>query len=153
MALKLRSLRRKEVTVPLNPETFLKSTHPTADGLENDLPEKMKFSQWKRVEVEEKGRKKQVMRIVETEVERATFIASFENQKNDFSNHVWRVRKQYEEIKKLKENLSKNHYILQMDFAENYACKSSEEIQSAYWNMTGVTLHPVVVYYASEKDH
>ena len=108
--------------MPLNPETFLKSTQPTADGLENDLPEKMKFSQWKRVEVEEKGRKEQVMRIVETEVERTTFIASFENQKNDFSNHVCRVRKQYEEIKKLKENLPKNHYILQMDFAENYAC-------------------------------
>lgn len=45
----------------------------------------MKFSQWKRVEVEEMGRKEQVMRIVETEVERTTFIASFENQKNDFS--------------------------------------------------------------------
>lgn len=59
----LRSLRRKGVTVPLNPETFLKSTQPTADGLENDLPEKMKYSQWKRIEVEEKGRKKQVKRI------------------------------------------------------------------------------------------
>ena len=100
MALKLRSLRREGVTVPLNPETFLKSTQPTANELENDLPENLKFSQWKRVEAEEKGRKKQVMRIVETEVERTTFIASFENQKNDFSNHVCRVRKQYEEIKK-----------------------------------------------------
>ena len=75
MAQKLRSLRREGVTVPLNPETSLKSTQPTADGLENDLPEKMKISQWKRVEAEEKGRKKQVMRIVETEVERTTFIA------------------------------------------------------------------------------
>ena len=34
-----------------------------------------------------------------------------------------------------------------MDFAENYACKSIDEIQSAYWNMTSVTLHPIVVYY------
>ena len=76
--------------MPLNPETSLKSTQPTADGLENDLPVEER-------EAEEKGRKKQVMRIVETEVERTTFIASFENQKNDFSNHVCRVRKQYEE--------------------------------------------------------
>ena len=38
MTLKLRSLRREGVTVPLNPETFLKSTQPTVDGLENDLP-------------------------------------------------------------------------------------------------------------------
>lgn len=61
--------------MPLNLETSLNSTQPTADELENDLPEKMKFSQWKRVEAEEKGRKTQVMRIVETEVERTTFIA------------------------------------------------------------------------------
>lgn len=34
-----------------------------------------------------------------------------------------------------------------MDFAENYSCKSVEEIQSAYWNQTDVTLHPAVAYY------
>lgn len=29
---------------------------------------------------------------------------------------------------------------------ENYNCKSVEEIQPAYWNQTGVTLHPTVIY-------
>jgi hypothetical protein len=38
-----------------------------------------------------------------------------------------------------------------MDFAENYSCKSVEEIQSAYWNKAAVTLHPTVVYY-KEQD-
>lgn len=36
-----------------------------------------------------------------------------------------------------------------MDFTENYACKSIEEIQSAYWNQCAVTLHPVVIYFKS----
>jgi hypothetical protein len=39
-----------------------------------------------------------------------------------------------------------------MDFAENYSCKSVEEIQTAYWNQTGVTLHPVVVYYRKNGE-
>ena len=34
-----------------------------------------------------------------------------------------------------------------MDFAENYSCKSLEKVQSAYFNQTSVTLHPVVVYH------
>jgi len=30
---------------------------------------------------------------------------------------------------------------------------SMDEIQSAYWNATSVTLHPVVVYYWSDNDN
>lgn len=37
-----------------------------------------------------------------------------------------------------------------MDFAENLTCTSAEEVQSAYWNSSEVTLHPVVTYYRAE---
>ena len=47
----------------------------------------------------------------------------------------------------LKKNLRENDALIQMDFSENFVCQSAEEIQSAYWNSTSVTLHPVVVYY------
>jgi hypothetical protein len=47
----------------------------------------------------------------------------------------------------LKENVPANEVIIQMDFAENYCCKTMGEIQSAYWNQTPVTIHPVVVYF------
>jgi hypothetical protein len=67
-------------------------------------------------------------------------------------NTIQRVYKQYEEIKRLKENLPTNHLLVQMDFAENYSCKSVEEIQTAYWNQSGVTLHPVVVYYKKNGE-
>ena len=36
--------------------------------------------------------------------------------------------------------------IIHMDFAENYCCKSMDEIPSAYWNKNLMTLHPAVVY-------
>ena len=44
----------------------------------------------------------------------------------------------------LKENLPAHEIILQMDFADNFACRSLDEVQTAYWNQTSVTLHPVV---------
>ena len=34
--------------------------------------------------------------------------------------------------------------MIQLDIAENYTCHSCEEVQSAHWNKTSVTLLPVV---------
>ena len=39
-----------------------------------------------------------------------------------------------------------------MDFAEDYKCQSQDEIQSAYWNTTQVTIHPAVVYYKDDDN-
>ena len=46
--------------------------------------------------------------------------------------------------------LTESEAIVQMDFAENYTCQSLEEVQSAYWNASMVTLHPAIAYYRSE---
>jgi len=56
------------------------------------------------------------------------------------------MKTQFEQIRLLKEKLPLYHVVIHMDFAENYGCKSLEEIQSAYWNQQSVTLHPIVVY-------
>ena len=39
-----------------------------------------------------------------------------------------------------------------MDFAENYSCTVSDNVQSSYWNQTGVTLHPCVIYYCNDGN-
>ena len=36
---------------------------------------------------------------------------------------------------------------IHLDFAEDYRCRSQEEVQSAYWNTLTVTLHPAVIYF------
>ena len=61
-----------------------------------------------------------------------------------------RVKAQFEALRKCKQNLCENECLVQMDFAENSVCKPLEEVQSGYWNQTGVTLHPIVVYYLAE---
>jgi len=60
---------------------------------------------------------------------------------------------QYLQTWKLKETLPENKIIIHMDFAENYTCKSANEIQSAYWNTTQVTLHLMVTYYRGTEGN
>ena len=65
--------------------------------------------------------------------------------------HVSRIRTQYQEMKHLKENIPSDCCIVHMDFAENYSCKTVQEIQWAYWNQTNVTLDLIVIYYKKTR--
>jgi hypothetical protein len=95
------------------------------------LPALVKFSQWKKIEVIEKEKKKYVTRIVEIEKDRQDFIDFLEDQTAEFKGHANRVYKQYEEIKRLKENLTTNHLLVQRDF-----CKETLTIAIlAGWSM------------------
>ena len=55
-------------------------------------------------------------------------------------------------MKLLKNSLEDNELIVQMEFAKNYSCQSLDEIQSAYWNQTTITLHPTVIYYKQGQE-
>ena len=150
-ALTAKALRRYGIIVPVNPEEMLKEERlkeKVREEIKDDTD--IKLSQWKRVEIEEKGKKKYVTKIVESTLEKEEFVTKFENQIDEFGSHVERVSTQYSQIRTLKEKLPDHHMIIQMDFAENYSCRSLEEVQSAYFNQTTVTLHPMVVYYNDE---
>ena len=60
-----------------------------------------------------------------------------------FRKHADRVRVQYAQLKRLKENLPHGEVIAQMD----HLCQSCDEVQSAHRNSTMVSLHPVVIYF------
>ena len=149
MTLCIQALKSMGVIVPLNPENFIDDEN-NMQIVRNNVPEKIKFCQWKRVAVEHKGRKKMVMKIVDTELEKSDFLIHFKKEIVEFCSHVARVKRQYAEIQTLKANLNNNEVIIHMDFAENYVCKTVEEVQSAYWTQMGVTLHPVVIYFNNE---
>ena len=144
MSLLLKSARNEKVQVSINADKVLDTKETfLADLKETVTSEEIVMNQWKRVTIE----KKMVMRVVNQKMTKQEFIDHTESQMQEFESHVSRVKTQYEEIKHLKENLPENHIIVQMDFAENWACKSLNEIQSTYLNMTNVTLHPFVIYY------
>ena len=80
-------------------------------------------------------------------------VNHFENQMQEFDQHVKRVNTRYNQIRNLKENLPAQNMILQMNFSESYSRKSLHEVQSAYFNQTGVTLHPAVAYYHDSEGN
>ena len=71
---------------------------------------------------------------------------------HSFRSHVNRVYTQFKQQKNLKENLPDNHVYIHMDFAEDYRCRSQNEIQSVYWSPTQVTIYPVVMYYKNRRE-
>lgn len=144
-AFKLKMLKNEGIVTTMNPDEFIRQNTIVE---EDKLPERISYSVWKRVTMKD-GKKK--MKIVKEEMERQAFFKIWEKDTEEFRNHVGRVQKQYSEIRKLKEALPEHEVIIQMDFAENYACKTADEIQSAYWNQSSVTLHPMVVYFRDEN--
>ena len=116
------------------------------DDIEN---ERIAYSTWKRVDTGD-GKKK--VSLVVVDISKQHYKETCLSSILQFREHMRLVNNQYVEIRKLKENLPLNHVVAQLDFSENYTCTSMEEVQSAYWNQSMVTLHPVVIYYKSIED-
>ncbi|XP_053389868.1 uncharacterized protein LOC128552829 [Mercenaria mercenaria] len=148
-SLTIKALRREGFDISMNPEKGMGQV-PSSEIMKSKLGESVALSQWTRIEVEEKGKKKYVTKIVESQMSADKFVSHVKDQMSEFDAHVNRVRIQYEQIRTIKEKLPEHEMLIQLDFAENYSCKSLEEVQSAYFNQTSVTLHPMVVYYRSD---
>ncbi|MES9901650.1 MAG: hypothetical protein ABW168_03080 [Sedimenticola sp.] len=154
MALLLKALKSHGVNVPTNPNEYGRQLQQgkTPDYYVSQLSTEIKhvkYGQWKRVDKPD-GRK--MTTVVTEEVEKEEFCKQFSEQTCEFLVHNNRVTEQYNAMKDLKQNLPDNHAFVQMDYAENFTCSSADEVQCAYWNKTGVTIHPVVVYYRDNEN-
>jgi hypothetical protein len=138
------------VDISANPEVVKRTV--TLDDLKQKLNAlentQKEFEHWKRVEVD--GKKK--MRIVKTVLPHVEFVELMLKEYESFLKHTDRISAQYSAIYHLKETLQVGHVIVQMDFAENFQCQTMDKMQSAYWNATSVTLHPVVAYYRLSEN-
>ena len=151
MAMKLKCLKNAGLNVSVNPESVSRSLDVIEMRalVDTVADQPIEFESWKRVDCQD-GKKR--MKVVKTEMTRDAFIDSFMKEYVAFLGHVERVRNQYHAVAKMKANLQAGDVVAQMDFAENFTCQSQDEVQSAYWNSTAVSLHPVVVYYKAD-DH
>ena len=151
-------LRNLNKSVQANPDTFIK--HFDSDDIQK-LFDGCKvttydYEEWQKVEVkvrtrsgEEKTKKK--IKVVRKTRTKTDFELYFQKQIAGFRENVKRIRNQYIVQRDLKENLPPNHIYIHMDFAKDYKCRSQEEIQSAYWSQTQVTIHPVVAYFKNKE--
>ena len=145
----LRSLK-KVLTEPLtpSPDVFVKSyqTEEAVKGLVDIVTAtEVTVQQWQRVLDARDGKRR--VKVVSTNMPLSEFKDKFVQDFDKFSEHNARAKTQYTQLRQLKENLPANRIIIQMDFAENFTCASTDAVQSAYWNQATVTLHPCVVYY------
>ncbi|KAL3842133.1 hypothetical protein ACJMK2_020181 [Sinanodonta woodiana] len=151
MSLKIKALNNLGIRISKNPDVLIKAYDSNKELLkmiEAVEERSIKFFNWKRVQ---EGNK---MRYIELEenMEKEAFIEKFDRELNDFREHAKRVTNQYNEMRRLREHLPENEVVVWMDFAENYGCVSLEEIQSAYWNATSISLHTMVVYSKAGND-
>lgn len=151
MALKVNALRKLGVGLSQNPDKLVETEPANIIEMLAVLPATVPYKTWKRVSITDKGKEFQKMKIVEQSANKEAFIEDFKKDLEDFRNHTQRVKKQYAELRNLKQNLPLNEAMIQMDFSENFTCRSLEEIQSAYWNQTSVTIHPAVIYFRDKE--
>lgn len=148
-SLKLRCLKNLGVCSCTSPDKFVEDFDDDAINgmLEHVSTENIRYQEWKRVKMSDG---KERIRIVDQEENKQDFIKVMKESVDKFREHVKRVKDQYRALRQMKEKLPEKHLILQMDFSENYTCQAMEEIQSAYWNSSMVTLHPCVSYYKTD---
>lgn len=68
--------------------------------------------------------------------------------KEKLGKHVYNIRHQYAALRGVKENLSEDEVVLHIDFAENFLCKYSSEIQAVHFGDSHkqASLHTGVAY-------
>lgn len=146
VAFKVQAMRKLDIKISENPENVCLHKDNVTELFNkiDDTVTTLKYKTWKRVEVDSKVKK---MMVVETEVPVEKFIDIVKADVVEFYEHVNRLREQYKQLKANKETLADKEAIVQMDFSENYSCRALDEVKTAYWALTSVTLHPVVIYF------
>ncbi|CAH0560416.1 unnamed protein product [Brassicogethes aeneus] len=113
---------------------------------------------WKttKEEFEKNGKKIQVRKTVKAVAEGklGELIQTFNKDiKQVLCPHVFRIRHQFQQSRKCKNELCYEEAAVHMDFSENYSCKLNSEIQAMHFGASHnqVTLHTVVVYFETNE--
>lgn len=65
--------------------------------------------------------------------------------------HDFIAKQQTSYHRKIKENLEEGEFVVDLDFAQNYAFVAQDASQGFHWNNDQATIHPFVIYYKSEN--
>ncbi|PZC79665.1 hypothetical protein B5X24_HaOG216064 [Helicoverpa armigera] len=98
-----------------------------------------------------KGKEKEIRRTVKKEIKitKKTLLLKFIEALDKFLQHQYTITHQYLATTQLKANLSVEEIFMHVDFAENYCCKYSDEIQAIHFGASRlqISLHTGVYYY------
>lgn len=145
ICMKMNSVQCHTIQYPVHTDMFDMST-------EVDINQPVSWNEW--TNSAEKRKQKQhngEMKEFEVKVIK-TFHELFDAFENDTHGkgcrHLYTVQHQYSALRIMKHVLNSNEIVLQIDFAENYNCRLSSEVQSYHFGASRnqVTIHNVVAY-------
>ncbi len=151
LSLKLKSLQALKVIETHNPFMFIKnnSDREIESKMQQIKDDKIAYNIWKKSQSSSVWNDvvKEKLKVVQEEEEKNAFVQAIKKEIAEFRLHVMRIKNQYTHLRHLKDNLPDGDVVIQMDFAEDYRCRSQQEVQSAYWSPEQVTIHPIVFYH------
>jgi hypothetical protein len=111
--------------------------------------DRLTFKVWKSVELtsaQDKVIKK--VRLHEETLSKDEFVKVFENEFSDLREHIKRTTNQFEQIRKLRDDLRPEHEVtIQLDYAENYSCVHQDEPSQVFYDRRQISVHPMVVHF------
>lgn len=76
-----------------------------------------------------------------------TVTQLFETELAKFAGHILRVKHQYAEIRKARQNLQPGEVAIHIDFSENFTCKSGTEVQASHFgHQPQIMIHQGMFY-------
>jgi len=69
------------------------------------------------------------------------------SQFKPFGSHVYNIRRQFEELRHLKDSLEQREVIVHEGFSENFQVKHQRVVMAAHWANEMATLFTAVVYH------
>ncbi|KAK7484163.1 hypothetical protein BaRGS_00024533, partial [Batillaria attramentaria] len=106
------------------------------------------WSQWEMVK-KEKGQRKEKVEHTGTVTE---LIESLLHDLAPFTKHVFVHRWQHMQFRTVVSKVTSQRIAVAVcDFAENHLCRWQDEVHSAHWGYSQVTVHPTVLYYACQN--
>lgn len=109
-----------------------------------DMRQVVQFKRWESV--------KGVLMIVEKSVLLGKIIQDINTKLPVFKEHCYVKNVQFNHFEELKKVISSDEAVLQCDFAENFAIKAQDEIQSAHWRHAQVTIFTSCIWYMGEVE-
>lgn len=103
---------------------------------DNDHEDLKKEISWKQWEEDDSGHPSLKKHVGTCEAA----LTKLEQKLGHFKKHCYVKKTQSDYVKKLKQDLSVGKAILQFDFAENYSVVTQDEIQTAHWSHSQITI-------------
>ena len=117
-------------------------------SLESVMENQTSWYQWESVQVTNKktgeDQSKKLLVAHSTTVQQLVDVLISSTEQ--FAAHIFEANWQYKQFTALKDNLPEGVVLCVLDFAENYTARAQDEVQSAHWAQTQITIHLVVCY-------